>query len=345
MNKRILLLAPAGMLLYGLASLWQGDEPPTTTAVSALTVTVTKPWQGHIAQTLSANGATVARAEIRIMTELDGLRVRDVLADAGDRVEKGQVLARLDDQSVANQLTQLRSDYERALDAFARVDAIKDSGAVSRQLVVERRTQMQAAKARLDDAALSLKRTTILAPEGGMIFERKAVIGGLVGADEPLFRIARHHEIEVEALVPEAALADLRPGQPAFVTLAGHEGDIEGVIRLVTPHIDPATRMAAIRIRLAGMEAVPVGLFATIRIMQTQWQGALLPRTALQQDGAGTFVWDLGDGSKARRLPVTVLQADEGQVMVEEIPPHARVVARAGAFIKEGDHVRVAGGN
>lgn len=340
MIRRILLLVFGVVLLYGAVTLFTKESQPSPNAAAAvLSVTVVKPRQGGIVETISAIGETVPREEIQIMTELSGVRVRDVQADVGDSVKKGQKLAVLDGESLVNQLVWIRSDYERARDAFSRIDKIKDTGAVSKQVVMEKRTDMQAAKARLDDAELNLKRGTILAPEAGVIFERKAVIGALVNSGEPLFRIARHHEIEMEAMVPESVLSALKTNQPVSVMLAGENTPTRGTIRLITPRVDNATRMAAIRIRLQSMNPIPVGLFATARIMRSEREGLLLPKTALQQDGTGDFVWVLGAENKGERLPVKVTLFGDEQVMVDTISPDARVVARAGAFMKEGDRV------
>lgn len=342
MLKRIVFLTLGAALLYGAVTLLKKELQPSPKAAATLSVTVAHPRQGSIAETISATGVTVPREEIQVMTELSGMRVRDVLADVGDSVKKGQKLAVLDGESLANQLVLLESDYERARDAFARVDGIKDTGAVSKQLVMEKRTGMQAAKAKLDDAELNLKRSTILAPEAGVIFERNAVIGGLVKSSEPLFRIARHHEIEMEALVPESVLSALKPNQPVAVMLTGENTPTRGTIRLIPPRVDNATRMAAIRIRLHSTNPLPVGLFATARILQSEREGMLLPKTALQQDSTGDFVWILSAENKAERLPIKVIVFGDEQAMVNAIAPDARVVARAGAFIKEGDNVQVA---
>lgn len=333
----------AAMLLGAFAFFKAGSKPEPKDAVS-LSVTVVRPKLGRITEAFSATGMTIPREEILVMTELANVRVRDVLVDVGDSVRKGQKLAVLGGDSLAYQLLPLKSDYQRARDAFARVDGIKDSGAVSKQLVLEKKAEMQAAKAKLDNAALNLKRTSILAPEDGVVFERKAVIGGVVTDSEPLFRIARRHEIEVEALVTESVLSALKPGQSASVTLTGETTPIDGVIRLITPRVDRATRMAAIRIRLSGMQSVPVGLFASTRIVLSEPEGMLLPITALQHDGDGDFVWVVNAKNETRRWSVKVTQTDEKQALIEDLPFYVRVVARAGAFLREGDRVHIVEG-
>ncbi|MCE2926968.1 MAG: efflux RND transporter periplasmic adaptor subunit [Rickettsiales bacterium] len=339
MIRRILFLALGLGLLYGAFTLLTDEDAQTQPATASLSVTVVSPQQGSISQTISATGMTIPREELQVMTELASVRVREVLVDVGDNVKKGQILAVLDGQSQQHQVAQLKSDFERAHDAFARVDGIKDTGAVSKQLVTEKRTAMQSAKALLEDAELNLKRSTITAPEAGVVFERKTTIGGLVSNSEPLFRIARRNEIEMEAMVPESALSALKVGQPVVVTLTGDSEAIEGKIRLVTPRVSDSTRMAAIRIQLKSTNHIPVGLFAAARIMQNERAGLLLPKTALQQDSTGDFVWTLTPENKAERLPVTVTLHGDEQVMVDGVALDARVVARAGAFIKDGDHV------
>ena len=344
MIRRIILIVIVIAAIYGGVK-WLGKgESEIASSVAALSVTVVSPQQGAITQQLSVTGMTIPREEILVITELSGIRVKEVYADVGDVVKKGQKLAVLDGESLANQLAQLQSDYDRAADEFKRVDAIKTTGAVSRESVTQKRTAMQAAKARLEDAELNLKRSTIIAPEAGIVFERKAALGALINASEPLFRIAQKGLIEVEASVPEADLHTLKIGQNANITLTGVAEPISAKIRLIAPRIDSATRTANIRIHLPNDGAVPVGLFANATITTSEKQGVILPATAILQDSEGSFVWKLDEAKKAVRLPVTVTLYENDSVMLDDIPTDISVIARAGAFIKEGDAVNVVEG-
>jgi RND family efflux transporter MFP subunit len=340
--KLIFLLFSLGVvLIYGGTQLLKKnqDEPPVPKASAALRVTLVHPQPGSMAELISTTGVIVPREEIQVATELSGVRIKDLLVDVGDRVTKGQLLAVLDGESLVNQLGQIKSDYERVQDAYKRAEAIKNS--LSHQLVLEKRTDMQAAKAKLADAQLNLKRTDILAPEAGVVYERNAVIGGLISADTPLFRLARHNEIEMEAQVPEAELSSLRVGMLAFVTLTGDSTPLEGSIRLISPKIDAVTRMAAVRIHLPNIQSMPVGLFAQVRIERIKREGLLLPRSALQQDSSGDFVWVLNAENNAERLAIQVILANDQQILLAALDANARVVARAGALVKQGDLLNV----
>lgn len=329
----------------GLSGAFGPQAAPPVQDAAVLTVTVVRPQLGRLTETMEITGMTVPREEIQVTTELAAMRIREVLADVGDWVEKGQKLAELDSAALSYQVLTLRSDYERARDAFARVDAIRESGAVSKQVVQERRTEMLAAKARFDGAALARKRATIVAPATGIIYERKAVVGGLVTTTEPLFRIARHREIELEAQAPEAALPALRPGQTAQVTLSGQDtAPVEAEIRLIPPRVDQATRMAAVRVRLPTARTVPVGLFGRARVRLSEREGMLLPRTAIQHAPTGDFVWTVDTEDTVRKWPVEVTAHDDTQVMVQTVSFYIRVVARAGALLREGDRVRLVEG-
>jgi RND family efflux transporter MFP subunit len=316
-------------------------SPLPLSANYALSVTYVQPVQKTILETLNVTGATMARDEIMVSTELSGMRVREVLADVGDSVEKGQVLAVLDGESLNNQLAQLDSEYERSRDEFNRMNAIKNSGAVSKENLLQRQSAMKVAKARLDDARLNVKRSTIVAPESGLIFERKATIGALINTSEPLYRIARGHEIEIEASIPEAELSKLIKDQKTEIVLNGAAHPIEGKIRLITPYIDPSSRSAKIRITGDKLPVTAVGLFATVRLVLGEKQGTVLPATALQRDEQGLFVWSLDTTNKAVRLPITLLTRTTDEIMVEGVSADSRIIARAGAFVKEGEEVNV----
>jgi len=341
MNRCVYFLAICGFLLCGAITLCREKKQSTPNASIELSVTVVKPVLGSIDEVISATGKTVPREEIQIMTELSGVKVCSIFADVGNNVTKGQKIAVLDGESFFHKFIQIKNNYEKSCAAFIQVDGIKETGAVSRQLVLDKRFDMQIAKSELDEAELNMKRCTIIAHETGMIIERKAAIGKLVSANEPMFRIARNGEIEIEAMIPESVLFQLKVDQHVSVILAGESRSTHGSIRLITPCIDNATRLAAIRIRLQRSDPLPVGLFATVRIILPECTGVLLPKTARQQDDSGDFVWAVNAKNQAERLPVNVLVFGAEQVLVGTISSDIRVVAKAGAFIKEGDRLHV----
>lgn len=343
MNKKIrIFIIVAALIVAYLGLTWLFvDEPLGLNDTAALTVTIAHPQVMAIPERINVTGVTIPREAVIVISELSGVRILEVMADVGDVVEQHQILAQLDAQSLTHQVAQLKSDYERALDEFKRVDALKTTGYVSQELIVQKRTFMEAAKAKFDDATLSVQRASIRAPVAGVIYERQAEIGALVSANEPLYRIARDGEIEIEAQIPEAQLSKLQLNQTCLITLSGQATALPGKIRLITPHINPASRTASIRIALDQHNHLPVGLFSQIEIDLQKISGSLLPATALQQDSLGFYVWMLDQDNKAVRLPVDIqLRSNEG-IVVADLPADTRIVARAGAFLKEGEQVNV----
>jgi HlyD family secretion protein len=327
--------------IFGTWTVFRSPEEKQQTASAALAVTVMTPQQLTVAEYLDVTGTTVERDEVKILTELSDVRVTAIYADVGDGVQKGQRLAMLDGESLGNKQKELRADYERAADAWRRIDALRNVGAISQQKLIETRTAMQTAKAQLADAMLAVRRTVVTAPAAGIITERKATLGALVSADEPLYRIAKEGVIEVEADVPEADISKVTAGGVAAILLSGDTQKRSGSIRLIGRRIDPATRTAKIRIALDHTEDLPVGLFATIRIAIHTVSGLAIPATAIQSDDNGQFVWSVAANNKAERLGVTVIARAGENVIASSLPRNSRVIARAGTFIKEGDEVRV----
>ncbi|MCG8317163.1 MAG: efflux RND transporter periplasmic adaptor subunit [Pseudomonadales bacterium] len=345
MIKRILLIVFSVVIIIGAIRLFKEETmPPLNGNSNILSVTVISPQQKSFTEKLSVTGMTIAREEVQIVTELANVRVNEVYVDVGDRVEKGQKLALLNSESLGNQLEQLEADYEYAADEFARFDAIKDTGAVSIQAVTEKRTTMRAAKARLDDARLNVKRSIITAPKAGIIVERHASLGALVSTDQPLYRIAEYGEIEVEMNVPEASLSMVTKGERASVEISGIHQKIEGKVRLVSPRVDQSNRTALVRIALEIENNIAVGLFATAHINIREVSGLALPATSILSDSEGEFVWQVNAENKVLRLAVTVVERTDHDVVVTDIPADSVVIARAGTFIKEGEQVHIVDG-
>lgn len=309
-----------------------------------LRVTVIEPVIKTVDAQVHLSGLTVPREEIVVMSELSGLHVQAVFAQVGNVVKKGQLLARLNKEGLAHQVAQLSYEYGRVLDEYQRMNKLKDTGAFSKQTLIQKQAESNLAKDRLEDAKLNVSKTEVLAPQDGLIFERKAVIGEVVHAHDPLYRIA-HGGIEFQADVPEAALANIQIGQKVTITFSGHNTPIDGNVRLIEPNIDYASRTARIRIQLDNKkEPLPIGLFGQAQIITQALTGAVVPQSAVHQDSHGFYVWVIDAHSKAHRMAVHIKLRNQGSIIIEPLVPfkaHTHIVAKAGAFVSEGEKLDI----
>lgn len=242
--------------ILGTPALRAADPPPPSTP--PLTITVTNPSPATLTEKLTLTGAVVPVHEVLATSDLNGVKVLALLAEEGDSVRQGQVLARLDTESLRYQLQQSDAQRQRSEEEFRRLDRIKQSGAVSTDQLSEKWLAFQSSQAQFNDLKLKLDRAAILAPADGVIYERGIASGALLVGGEVMFRIAGDGKSEVELQVPETRLSQLVRGQTGTVTLAAGE-TLQGTVRRITPRIDPVQRTAAVRVSLPDDRFYPVG--------------------------------------------------------------------------------------
>jgi len=303
---------------------------------------------------LIASGNLVPREDTAIFSQISGFRVAQVLVDAGAWVKAGQPLARLDDTLLQAQLAQQialaeqqRVEARRADAEAARVKGLDTQGILSQEQIDTRRFAAIAAHAQANAqlAAVNDVRTrealmTIRAPWAGLVIERTVRAGDMGGGTTPWFRMARDGQIELAAEVAEDALNKLHPGDPARVTLADGT-QVQGVVRLVSPGVDPATKLGQVRIRLPVRPDVRAGGFARATFLGATRSALAVPETAVRYDADGASVMMLGADDRLTRVPVTTGQRGGGFVELLTGPPAgSRVVERAAAMFVPGDVVR-----
>jgi len=383
-----LALACGGVAAYAyrdpIAGLLHRDQAPAQAEARPAppSITVAKATLREIAQNIVVTGTLVARDEIMVGAQIDGLRLVSYLVDIGDHVEQGQVLARLDRDMLETQLAQNASQLARAEAAIAqvraaiaeaeasRVDAeaalkraetLKLSGNVTQELLQTRRTAMRVAEARLRaqnenlrvaesektlaeaqgrEIEIRLARTEVRAPASGVVSDRTARVGQTVGlAGEPLFRLVRDGEVELEAEVTETRLHSVEAGQTALIEVAGFAEPIEGKVRLVAPTVDAATRLGRVKVALPTDRNLRPGLFARGAIEVARRDGVVVPQSAVLFGAAGPRVQVVSDGVVAERSVVTGLQDADGMEILRGVSDGEFVVARAGGFLREGDRI------
>lgn len=338
----LLLPLMAALALSGCSK----PKPKTTEAQLARTVRVVTLQPQQITGALAASGDLVPREEAAVMPEVTGYRVSKVLVDVGDSVRKGQTLAQLDSTLLQGQLAQAQAQAAQAEDQARRVSDLDGQGVLSQEQIAQRRFQAQVARANLGDVQTRMKKMSVVAPVAGLVLERTVRPGDMsaAGGATPWFRIARDSEIELAAQLSEDDLAKVRAGQHATVTLPSGTV-IQGVVRLVSPQIDPQTKLGVVRVHLPVNRDIRAGGFG--RAVFTDVAGAALaaPETAVRFDADGASVMVVGADNRVHRAMVQTGQRGGGLVQLVKGPPAgSRVVQNAAAFLLDGDLIKPAEG-
>lgn len=347
----------AGALATGTA---QGtDAPPPRPAASAtrpaLTVTTVAAQRIDWPQRLAAAGNIAAWQEVVIGSELGGLRLVEVVAQVGDRVRRGQLLARLSVDMINAELAQARAGLAEAQALLAEAQAnanrareLQPSGMISSQQAQQAITAEQAARARLASLQarlqadeLRLRQTRIVAPDDGVISARVATEGAMAQPGQELFRLIRRGRLEWRAEVAAADLARLEPGTPAAVrTPSGVT--LEGTVRQVAPTVDTQTRNGLVYVDLARPGDAKPGMFVRGEFSFGRSPALTLPQTAVLLRDGHAVVLRVGADQRVQMAKVQTgrRQGDRVEVL-DGLPGDARVVASGGAFLADGDLVKV----
>ncbi|TWT15497.1 efflux RND transporter periplasmic adaptor subunit [Reyranella sp. CPCC 100927] len=324
--------------------------------------------RGPVQDTLAVTGTFTARDEIALAAAVEGERIAEVLVEEGDAVVAGQVLVRLERDMLAAKLRDAQSRVERARAAiaqqeavyaetessFRRVEGLRQVGAASAQQHDERRaaflsaghalTVMRAdlaqAEAQRVEAALRLDRTEIRAPADGIVSERLARGGALAGT-EPLLRLIRNGEIELEADIPEADLPRIAVGQAVTVSVTGLSRTLACRVRLVGPKVGRDNRLGTARVACPPDTPLHHGVFGRGTIVIGTHDALTIGDAALLHGTAGeASVFVVGADNRIVRRVVEAGVRRAGRVEIRAgLDEGDRVVLGAAAFLREGDLV------
>lgn len=353
-KKRIglTLAALAGLVALFLLLRSQGEEAQSVIA-AAPQIIVTHAVKRELVDKIIVAGTLVARDEVRVTAQVDGLAIIQLTAEEGDKVEQGAVLAKLDDIALRSQLAQNAANLARAeaasveaRKALARTTKLRSSGAASQEQLDQRISaakisiaEEEAIKAQRNELSTRLARTQVRAPVAGIIAKRNATLSAIANAQEPLFILISKGLVELKAEIADAQHNAIHGGEPATVTIPGRAEEIRGKVRLVSPQIDPQTRLGEIRISLDTKEALPVGGYARAVIETAHRTALAVPLSALAYDTEHITVQQVIKNTVVTQDVVPGIIAEGYAEIKSGLIEGDSVVAKAGTFVRNGDRI------
>jgi RND family efflux transporter MFP subunit len=339
----------------GAASVAAAARAASGSSRPALTVTVITPQRSDWPQTIAANGSVAAWQELVVGAELPGLRLVELRAQVGDRVKRGELLARLQSDNLSADLAASRASLQEAEATLTEAQAnaerarqLQPSGAMSAQQSQQyltgeatARARVATLKARLAADELRLAQTRILAPDDGVVSARPATLGSVMQPGQELLRLIRQGRLEWRAEVAAPELARLKPGMPVRVTPAGGAA-VTGSVRMVAPTVDAATRNGLVYVDLPRPGEARAGMFARGEFDVGRLSALSLPQGAVVLRDGFAYVFQVGADQKVQQLKVSVgRRVGERIEITAGLGAQAQVVAQGAGFLSDGDSVRV----
>lgn len=360
---RLILLAALGVAGVAYVLLRPAGQKPAEPATApaaraALTVSLTSPQTLDWPQLLPANGNVVAWQEAVIGPEIANYRITEVRVQVGDVVRKGQVLARIANDTVASELAEVKASVVELEAAAAEAKAnaerakeLREQGFYSSQLNTQYQTaqhtaqaRLAAGQARLQAASLKMDKTGVLAPDDGVISARSATVGSLTQPGQELFRLIRGGRLEWRAEVSSADLGRLKPGMSAMLIAPG--GDtVKGTVRAVAPSIDPQTRNGLVYVDLPASPAVRAGMFARGAFELGRSPALTLPQTAVVLREGFAYLFRLEGDARVAQVKVELgRRLGERVEVLSALPAGTQVVESGASFLADGDTVKAVAG-
>jgi RND family efflux transporter MFP subunit len=163
----------------------------------------------------------------------------------------------------------------------------------------------------------------------------------VVQAGTELFRMVRQGRVEWRAELTAEQLAQIRPGQEARVRLPGG-GIVTGKVRIQSPSLDANTRYGLVYVELPTDSPARPGMFAQGEIRVGASQALTLPESAVVLRDGSSYVFEVLTGDRVAQRKVETGRRGNGRVEVlSGLDTAARVVESGGAFLNDGDLVRV----
>jgi RND family efflux transporter MFP subunit len=347
----------AGGLTVALLAGWSSKPAVKDPRLQSPRVEVVK------AQAAGSNSRTFTGVvEARVQSDLGfrvGGKILERSVNVGERVQKGQILMRLDSVdlklSFAAQQANVeaaRAKYIQAKADETRFAALVKAGAVSRQEYDQARAALDSSKAQLEAAEAqarvsnnSSEYSVLLADADGVIVRTLSEPGQVVAAGQTVIQLA--HDGPREALInlPEGVRPDL--GTMASARLYGRDQMYQASLRQLSDAADPASRTFEARYVLEGEAAsAPLGSTVTVTLLTKQTSGnqsVLVPIGAIYDRGSGPGVWIVDDKSEVKFRFVKIASLGQEEIVVScGVQAGEKLVALGAHLLHEGQVVNQA---
>ncbi|MEZ5730679.1 MAG: efflux RND transporter periplasmic adaptor subunit [Burkholderiaceae bacterium] len=301
-------------------------------------VRTTFPARGTAAEIVYATGNVEPVTWAKVASIVRG-RVVEICHCESKSVDKGEILARLDDREARAVLSELQARHKFAVTELDRVTQLAGRGVATPQALQKATTDLAQIEALIRVQHAKLGDYEVRAPLAGVVLRRDGEIGEIVDPGQVLFRVGVPAKKQVVAEVNEEDIPRVKLGQPVlFRTDAFPDRELSGTVSEITPMGDPVSKTYRIKIALPDDTPLLTGMSVEANVVTRRKEGALIvPAAAV----IGDEVQVIEDGRARRRKVVVGIRGTRTVEIVSGLETTNRIAAPAVDSVRDGARIRV----
>ncbi len=344
-----------------------GPRAPMTVELAAVT-------KGDLAAHLTVVGNLIGLQTVDVAPRTNG-RLLTVSVQMGDPVRRGQVIGKIEDREIVEQVSQAEAsqqvskatirqreadlkvaqvNFDRSKNLFERQLLAKQAldDAESRYLAAEAqidlsKAQLAQAEARLQELKINLQNTTVTSPVDGFVGRRNVDPGAMVSQNTPIVSVVDISKLKMVVNVVEKDIRLVTVGDSGDVDVDAYPGEkFRGRIARVAPVLDPATRTASMEIEIANNDKrLKPGMYARVSLTVEERKGTLVaPKSAVVDFENKRGVWMPNEDGRAKFMPVQLGIEDMDRIEITAgLKEGDKIVTTGATAVRNNDQLVIAG--
>ena len=298
--------------------------------------------RGRIESVLRFSTNLEAESRVEVLAE-SSRKVQQLLVEEGDKVRRGQVLIRLQDEAQRTDMARIEGQLAKARRELKRNENLFEQQLISEQTHNDARYDVEQLELALADAERELSYTEVRAPIAGTVTQRLVKVGDHITVNQHLFDIIDFDSIVARVYVPEKELVRLSRGQVARITTqALGAAERFGSIDRIAPVVDSRSGTVKVTVAIPAGEGLLPGMYVSVALVTAVHDDALLvPKRALVYDDDQLYIFRVGAGDRVERLLVQPVLEDRDHIEPAGVLSAGdRIVVAGQAGLKDGSLIR-----
>ncbi len=345
--KHVLFAIPAALVLASCGTPEAAEDEKASEELHPL-VTLEEVKMQPFVHEIRVQGNVETDEDVMLTSEMGGL-ITDILVKEGQKVSKGQVIARVDASMLASNMQELQTRLDYANYMLEKQKELRKRGVGSEFDLETAQNQVNAIKASMNSVSTQQGKAVIKAPFSGIIDQVFASDGQMAGPASPIARLVNNTNVDITATVSEKHLMNIHEGTPIKVSFPNYSDTVLNLtVTNVGNYIEPTNRTFRIMSSIKGNKQLLPNMLAEVSITDMKVDnGIVISSKAIMKDQDNKdfiFIAEKnGDGFSVKKKIIKVIEKFEGRALVDAqsgLKEGQMVIVEGAKGVDEGDTVR-----